>query len=183
MTKEKIRQQLKEKRYNLKTTEAAEKSTVIAKKCIAYLKKEKYEAIFSYSHFQNEVDLTVLHQWILNENIPLFFPKYANNNYSFVEIRVLDDLKVSRYGIKEPNNNNKSFNIYEKKCYFIPGIGFDENGNRLGFGKGIYDQLLKNSSSTKIGICYDFQLIKDMPTEKHDVKMNIIITNNKKVTL
>lgn len=183
MTKEKIRFQLKEKRLNLNITEANKNSTIISDRCIDHLKKEKYDAIYSYSHFQNEVNLTKLHQWVLKRNTPLLFPKHTDNGYTFVEIKTLDDLKANKYGIKEPIYNHDSYDMYSKKCYFIPGIGFDKNGNRLGFGKGIYDQLLKNRTTTKIGICYDFQLIDVIPNEEHDVKMNIIITNDKKVML
>ena len=55
-------------------------------------------------------------------------------------------------------------------------MAFDKSCNRLGRGKGYYDSLLKNTNAIKIGICYDFQLFESIPTEPHDIKMDIVIT-------
>ena len=61
----------------------------------------------------------------------------------------------------------------------IPGLGFDKKGNRLGRGKGFYDDLLKNFKGTKIGVCHHFQLINEIPIESWDIKMNYICTEKK----
>ena len=47
----------------------------------------------------------------------------------------------------------------------------------MGFGKGYYDRLLESSNAIKIGVCYDFQLLDNIPTEPHDIPMNIIVTD------
>ena len=57
----------------------------------------------------------------------------------------------------------------------VPGVAFDRRGGRLGHGKGIYDRLLKCSAGIKIGICYEWQIIDEVPTGKDDVKMDFIV--------
>ena len=46
----------------------------------------------------------------------------------------------------------------------------------MGFGKGYYDRFLENTNAVKIGLCYDFQLLDNIPKESHDIPMNYIIT-------
>ncbi len=58
----------------------------------------------------------------------------------------------------------------------VPGIAFSENGTRVGFGKGCYDRILKNTDAVKVGFCYEFQVCDEIVGEKHDVKMNYIVT-------
>ncbi|MBO7132846.1 MAG: 5-formyltetrahydrofolate cyclo-ligase [Bacteroidales bacterium] len=59
----------------------------------------------------------------------------------------------------------------------VPGVAFDRNGNRLGRGRGYYDRFLCNHANVKkIGICFDFQLVDEIPTEPTDIKMDEIIS-------
>ena len=59
----------------------------------------------------------------------------------------------------------------------VPGVAFDKNGNRLGRGRGYYDRFLcKHTDVKKIGICFDFQLVDEIPTEPTDIKMDEIIS-------
>ena len=59
----------------------------------------------------------------------------------------------------------------------VPGVAFDKNGNRLGRGRGYYDRFLCNHKDVKkIGICFDFQLADEIPTEPTDIRMDEIIS-------
>ena len=70
-------------------------------------------------------------------------------------------------------------NIYKGKIdlIIVPGVGFDQNNNRLGYGKGFYDHFLKNKNIFKIGICFKEQLLDEIPVNEYDIKMDLIITN------
>ena len=58
----------------------------------------------------------------------------------------------------------------------IPGLAFGKNDTRLGYGKGVYDQLLANFKGLKIGLAYDFQIVDKLPKERHDLKMDMVLT-------
>lgn len=60
----------------------------------------------------------------------------------------------------------------------VPGVAFDNNNNRLGRGKAYYDKLLKESKSYKVGVCFDFQLIEEVPVDEYDIKMDLIISES-----
>jgi 5-formyltetrahydrofolate cyclo-ligase len=79
-------------------------------------------------------------------------------------------------GIWEPEAQKE----YLKQIDLViaPGIAFDKNKNRLGRGKGYYDKYFNGKKITKIGVCYDFQLLENIPVEPFDVKMDKIITPN-----
>lgn len=59
----------------------------------------------------------------------------------------------------------------------VPGVGFDSEGNRLGKGKGYYDKLLTNKNIFKVGLAFTEQMVDIVPTEKHDIQMDMIITD------
>jgi 5-formyltetrahydrofolate cyclo-ligase len=62
---------------------------------------------------------------------------------------------------------------------FVPGLAFTNDGNRLGRGAGFFDRLLAGRAARafKIGICFSFQLIDAVPTERHDIEMDTIVTD------
>lgn len=97
-----------------------------------------------------------------------------------------DELELHIYTPSSATHNG-SFNITESEgplftdfsqidLAIIPGMAFDEAGNRLGRGKGYYDRLLPHLQCPLVGICFPFQLLDSIPTEPHDRKVDIVIT-------
>ena len=60
----------------------------------------------------------------------------------------------------------------------VPGVAFDRQGGRLGYGKGYYDRFLDQSLAFRLALAFDFQLLETVPTEMHDVPMDGILTEN-----
>lgn len=86
------------------------------------------------------------------------------------------DLQVGAFGIMEPCG--EVFTDYGSiDLAVIPGMAFDRHGNRLGRGKGYYDRMLAHlTNAYKIGICFDFQLVDEVPTEPTDIPMDEIVS-------
>jgi len=80
------------------------------------------------------------------------------------------------FGIMEPTGSK--FDALEQiDIAIIPGIAFDREGHRLGRGKGYYDKLLPSlPHCKKIGVCFPFQLVDQVPTDLHDITMDKVIT-------
>jgi len=85
------------------------------------------------------------------------------------------ELEKGAFDIEEPSGNNFA-DVDDIDLMIIPAVAFDRKGNRLGRGKGFYDRLLATSKATKIGVGYEFQLMDEIPSEVHDVPMNMVIT-------
>ena len=94
------------------------------------------------------------------------------------ELRVYtgpEDLATGSYGIEEPTG--ELFTDYAAIDFVaVPGVAFDNAGNRLGRGKGYYDRLLPRLTAFKAGICFPFQLVEEVPAEPFDIRMDTIIT-------
>ena len=70
------------------------------------------------------------------------------------------------------------FHEVQPEWFFVPGVGFDLAGNRLGRGKGFYDRYFEDLQVMKIGIAWSEQLKDKIPVESHDCHMDFIITEN-----
>ena len=90
------------------------------------------------------------------------------------EYRSINDTEIGSYGIVEPQG--KEFTDYSLiDLAIVPGVAFDKNHNRLGRGKGFYDNFLSIVNCYKIGICLPFKILDSLPTDNHDIKMDEII--------
>jgi len=97
------------------------------------------------------------------------------NIINFYKINSFDNLVIGSFGVLEPITNI----IYKddnNSCCIIPGLLFDKNNNRLGYGKGYYDKFLENRNIYKIGICFSTFLVDNLITDKYDIKMDEVIT-------
>jgi len=84
-------------------------------------------------------------------------------------------LELGAFHIEEPSGND-TVGAEEIELVVVPAVAYDRQGNRLGRGKGFYDRLLGSTRATKIGVAYEFQVIDKIPTENHDVPMDMIIS-------
>lgn len=108
--------------------------------------------------------------------IELAFYKVSKEALTSFNLNNLKYWSKSDLGVFEPNLAKESFS---PKVLLIPGIAFDKNFMRLGFGGGFYDKFLKNYLGIKIGISFsDYIFEKQLPAEDHDIAMDFIVTDN-----
>lgn len=84
-------------------------------------------------------------------------------------------LELGSFHIEEPTGNDLT-DPEEIELVVVPAVAYDRKGRRLGRGKGFYDRFLQHTKATKVGVGYDFQLVESLPSEAHDVPMDIVIT-------
>lgn len=130
-----------------------------------------------------------IHQEVLTEGIftrlkqmgcRIMFPRALRDTLNFVEVSSWDDLKPGSWRIPEPKLGSV-VNLEDIEAVLIPGLAFDEAGNRLGFGKGFYDRSLRNYAGLKIGLGYDFQVLPAIPRADHDLVCDVIVTEKRLV--
>lgn len=104
-------------------------------------------------------------------------PTVHNNELILKEYDSEENMLLSGFGINEPVG--ELFSDYDKiNLVIVPGVAFDRALNRMGRGKGFYDRLLPKIKAPKIAICFDFQLLDEIPAREWDVKMNVIVCQN-----
>jgi len=137
-----------------------------------------------YFPYKNEisVELIIEELWKYSNNI--YMPKIVSDNeLKFNLLKRLEVLEKNKFGIKEISSNDY-LDPMNFDTMFIPFVGVDKAGARLGYGGGYFDKTLENiNSSLKkpliVGIGYDFQIIDDFFGEDHDIKYDIVITESR----
>lgn len=96
-----------------------------------------------------------------------------------LELRVFEGMESLQpgeaFGILEPVG--EIFTDYDAiDMIVVPGVAFDRQGNRLGRGRGYYDKILKETRvAKKVGICFDFQFVEEVPVDELDVRMDVVV--------
>ena len=170
MDKDELRKLMINKRKSIRNKK--DLSQEIVNKVINLDVYKKSRVIALYNSLKDEVDTSLLIEEALKEKIVLL-PRIINNKMIFVKIDSNTKYYKSNIGVIEPEGKAYLESI---DLIIVPGLSFDRNRNRLGFGMGYYDKYLTNRNIYKIGICFDEQIVDLVPHEKHDIKMDMIIT-------
>jgi 5-formyltetrahydrofolate cyclo-ligase len=86
------------------------------------------------------------------------------------------DLAPGHRGILEPRAHCPALDMKRLDFVLVPGLGFSPDGCRLGSGKGYYDRVLAQIRGFKCGVAFDQQVVDEIPTEPHDVRLDCILT-------
>lgn len=168
------------KRKNLSSYEVFIKSWIAQENLFNSNFFSNSKVIGVYYPIHNEVQTFRIINKSLSVKKKVCLPKLQDDDILFFPITNLKDLTTGRYNIKEPSTNQNT-GCYEIDVVIIPGIVFDRYGYRIGYGKGYYDRFLNRFSKENIisvGLAYDFQIVSDpILHEKHDVKLNFLVTN------
>lgn len=182
--KERLRKRYLLWRDSLLKDEVNKKSKKIISKILTLDEYKSAKRVLLYYPFRNEVNVLLL----LKEKggKSFYFPVVDFENKRLVvkklEGKISDgDFLVNKFGIPEP----KSKCILKDKSLIdvvvVPAVVFDREGYRIGFGGGYYDKFLKTVSGCKIGVCYSEQLLKKLPHQRFDVKVDFVITEEEVV--
>ena len=92
------------------------------------------------------------------------------------------ELTPGPWGILEPKRKfYRPFPLEEIDLVIVPGVAFDEAGNRLGFGRGFYDKFLRRLPEriSFVALAFELQVVKSLPSRSHDVAVDYIITEKR----
>ena len=167
-----IRKEIKSLRDNLSLIEVENASFLITNKVIEKIKNLNAKTFMLYKSFKNEVKTDKIIDFLLSANKTVAYPITIGEDM-VAGVPTSSEYKKSSLGVLEPID----YTIIETPdVVFVPLVACDKNKNRIGLGKGYYDRFLKCKGSLKIGICYDFQVVENIPKNPHDIPLDIIIT-------
>ena len=131
------------------------------------------ERVMLYNALPDEVQtLAFLEKWHLVKKIIL--PTVVGDDIIPVEYGKDTAFAVGDFNILEPKNEPYTGGF---DLIVVPGVAFDRQGNRIGRGKGYYDRFLcQHLEVPRIGLCFDFQLVDEVPTEPLDIRMDEVLT-------
>jgi len=181
--KNKIRTLFKSIRSNLNSDFVEKKSAIIYRKFLRIVNLNKFDSICVYKDFNNEVSTKSIINYAIKNNIKVSIP-YIIDEYK-MKLKYIKDYdkdinRNTKFGNGEPFDYCKDSSIKGISMFIIPALAFDEYCNRLGFGKGYYDNILKlNKKALRIGLAYDYQILPNLPKNNNDEILDIIISENK----
>ena len=131
-----------------------------------------------YMAIPGELDLNRLLINGLESGKKIALPRYSPKKkaYEPCALSLLSDLVPGKFDILEPPEDSRIMDTMQLDLAVVGGVAFDRLGGRLGRGGGFFDRLLAGIPAAKCGVCLDEQVRRDVPVEKHDVKMDMIAT-------
>lgn len=163
---------------------------------------EGFGALAGYAAIRGEISLRTHLLWRQAQGARVYLPRVESpGRMSFVQVQDMADLRPGAFGTAEPAGAPAP--LHEVELFFIPGLAFDRQGHRLGYGGGYYDRALAGVKKSfgfnevdgfasnhaiesrcriarpiLVGVCYDWQLVdEEIPAESHDIAMDVIATD------
>ena len=179
-TKKKIRQEMLAARDAISQEERERLSKDILKRIEALPEFQQAETILAFVGYGSEPNtLPSLEQW-MNSGKKVFCPVVLGETMEFYQIHSLSELKDGYKGIKEPvPSDERKYISSDKDFMLLPGLVFDREGNRIGYGKGFYDRYLSDGFSGEMAaIAFSIQMVENgrIPAEETDHTIKYIVT-------
>lgn len=179
MTKKEIRAMIRDKKRQLSSDYIAEYSQKV---CEILCDEEVYKnakVIYPYLAYNQEIVTTRLIEQAWKDGKEVAVPKcYEDSRMEFHRITSFDDVAPGYCDIPEPVGG--AIVEDEDVLILMPGIAFDREFNRIGYGGGYYDRYLDRKQDCrfiKVAFAYDFQILDHLETEEHDYKVDMLITD------
>ena len=182
--KKELRKEAKSYRKSLSENDRLDKSSAIINNLKALKEFQKADVILMYASLPNEVEtLKLMDELLAEDKKQIYCPVTRGDEMEFYKISSLEDLKEGNFNVLEPEPNDE-LRLMTKDtvnyCMLMPGLMFDKQGNRLGYGKGYYDKYLaklpKDVNLTTIALSYEAMVKDAIPAEETDQKADYIVT-------
>ncbi|MEZ4600018.1 MAG: 5-formyltetrahydrofolate cyclo-ligase [Syntrophotaleaceae bacterium] len=136
-------------------------------------------AVALYSPVQNEVFTEMLFHQAVQHGKLVTYPRVRGSELEFVQVDESSNLQPGAFGVLEPRGD-RVVETSRLDLVVVPGVAYDREGHRLGYGKGFYDRCLHGKRRPRFlaGLCFELQIVNKLPAEAHDVRMDMVMTEN-----
>jgi 5-formyltetrahydrofolate cyclo-ligase len=182
-TKEELREQMRARLAAQSAADIRVKSADIWERLSMVGEFATGSRLLVYVSKEPEVETRGLIQQLLAMGRQVCVPWFDGAKKQYVASALADfalDLAAGRFGILEPKPEAaRPVACDQIDAALVPGLAFDETGNRLGRGMGYFDRLLRDVRGVKIALAYDFQLLSEVPVEVYDTPVDFIVTEKR----
>lgn len=180
LTKQKAREIVRKLKKQMTIEEIRERSRLVRKKLEELPCFKEADTVYCYVSYNQEVDTRNLIKRTLELGKEVAVPRVEGNEIEFYKISDLTDLNRGYQGILEPSGSE--ILTASKVLMIFPGLAFDLEKNRVGYGGGFYDRYLEshqNISFEKTALAFDFQVMDAIETFHFDEKVDRIVTDKR----
>ncbi len=179
--KDRLRRQYQNLRSSISKEERVRRDSAICQAALDLVSFRYAEIVLLYAPMEQEIDVLPIARAALQKGKRIAFPRCdaQSRTMQYHFVTSLSELAVSTYGIREPGAH---LPIYDQSTHsnsavcFVPGLVYDRQGYRLGYGKGFYDRYLSAFHGCRIGVIYSDCIIPQVPRGRFDIRCDILLT-------
>lgn len=179
MDKKIIRKEMLNRRNELTKDELISKSEMIFYNLLKIEDFQNSKELLTFINVNSEVITNSMVNYFWRKNRFVAAPKVIGKDMFFYYFSSYSQLKKGYFNIYEPLEKNEYIEdeLSKDDVIIMPGLAFDRNGNRIGYGGGFYDKYLSKFEHKKIAVAFDFQIIDNIKGDLHDIKPDYIVTD------
>ena len=175
MDKKQLRVEIRAKKRAMSVEEIEKKSRLLGEKFLASAAYRNARTIYGYLPYNQEVRTVPMLEQALRDGKRVAVPKVYGEEMKFIYMDDLSRVEKGYAGIPEPIADGP---VAEDRTALVlmPGLAFDPQGRRIGYGGGFYDKFLaREPEHPTLALCYDFQMLPHLETEEFDKSVDYVI--------
>ena len=178
LDKKALRREIGAKKRAMSAEEIERASARLAEKFFQTELYRQAKAIYGYLSYNQEVRTEPILRRAQADGKRVAVPKVYGDEMRFLWLDDLQQVAPGAYGIPEPIADGPVA-MDETALVLMPGLAFDPEGRRLGYGGGFYDRYLADQPNHPlVALCYSFQLLDHLETEAHDVPVDLVVCDD-----
>ena len=175
MNKKELRAAIREKKRAMTPEEIEERSRHLGEKFTQSRAYREADAIYGYLPYNQEVRTVPMLERALREGKRVAVPKVYGEEMRFIYLTDLTKVAKGYSGIPEPVEDGPVAEDVHA-LVLMPGLAFDRQGHRIGYGGGFYDKFLaREPEHPTVALCYDFQMLPELETEEFDIPVDTVL--------
>ena len=175
MDKKELRRSIREQKRAMTEEEIVSRSEALGKLFTASEAYKQAKTIYGYMPYNQEVRTVAMLEQALKDGKRVAVPKCYGDEMKFIYLDDLTQVEKGYAGIPEPIADGP---VADDKTALVlmPGLAFDPQGHRIGYGGGFYDKFLAaEPEHPTLALCYAFQMLPHLDTEEHDIPVNTVL--------
>lgn len=175
MDKKQLRREIRDKKRAMTEAEIEEKSRCLGELFAQTQLYRDARTIYGYLPYNQEVRTVPMLARAMADGKRVAVPKVYGDEMKFIYIDDLSAVEKGYAGIPEPVADTPIADD-ETALVLMPGLAFDKEGHRIGYGGGFYDKFLaQEPSHPTVALCYDFQMLPELQTEEFDIPVDVVL--------
>ena len=175
MDKTELRREIRARKRAMTEAEIEERSARLARLFFASEAYQKAKTIYGYLPYNQEVRTVPMLERALKDGKKVAVPKVYGDEMKFLYLDDLNAVAKGYAGIPEPIADEPVAHD-ETALVLMPGLAFDPQGHRIGYGGGFYDKFLAaEPHHPTLALCYEFQMLPKLDVEDHDIPVDTVL--------
>ncbi len=175
MDKKELRAAIRARKRAMTEAEIESRSEKLGELLRASQAYQQAKTIYGYLPYNQEVRTVPMLQQAIRDGKAVAVPKVFGDEMKFILLEDLTQVEKGYAGIPEPIADGPEAGDPEA-LVLMPGLAFDAQGHRIGYGGGFYDKFLASEPNhPTLALCYGFQLLPHLETEAHDIPVDTVL--------